>query len=68
MTNLSGEAVTDARERGSADDAMKAGEGDVMEASGLCERESVFRFLGNFLFFFNFSLFLFLYEVRVFFK
>ena len=41
MRNPSGEAVTDARERGSADDAMKAGEGDVMEASGLCERESL---------------------------
>ena len=41
LTNPSGEAVTDARERGRADDAMKAGEGDVMEASGLCERESL---------------------------
>ena len=48
MTNPSGEMVTDARERGSVDDAMKAGEGDVIEASGLCERECVFRFLGNF--------------------
>lgn len=65
MRNPSGEAVTDARERGSADDAMKAGEGDVMEAFGLCERESVYVFRD---FFFNFSLFVFLFEVRVFLK
>ena len=48
MTNLSGEAVTDARERGSADDTMKAREGDVMEASSMCKREREFRFLGVF--------------------
>ena len=28
VTNPSGEAVTDARERGSADNTMKAGDGD----------------------------------------
>lgn len=57
MRNPSGEAVTDARERGSADDAMKAGEGDVMEASGLCDREREFRFLGIFFLIFHYLYF-----------